>query len=191
MDYARQRELIPITTSEFARIANGFFSTRIETLGPMHWRIHDREHLQTLRYDNAKTLTVDYAHSKGVLGHRLHQNNLYLFLNPLIDKPEISLINKATKKSRDGFALVSSRWDIVEATREPENTIRLKAKGFGKGEMVWKVPQKGHYEIRVQRASDSLLTRQVASKDGEITFELDVDAVTPVEIVIRQVEVAS
>lgn len=172
LGYARDRELLPMYTSEFASIANGFYSVQLEEIGPLHWRVKDRGALQTLRFDAATRLDVDFARSKGVLGSRHYQDNLYIFLNPSIDTPELYLIDGAHSELQQ-LSLTSSRWDIEAAQPLDNGGMRLKLQGFGAGEMEWRVPQDGVYVIRVQDAAGKTVGIEQTTQDGILQFALE------------------
>ena len=70
LDTARQALLTPIAASHYAAIADGFFSTRMTALGDSSWLIRNRGALQTVRFDDAADLAVDFTRSVGVLGQR-------------------------------------------------------------------------------------------------------------------------
>ncbi|MCB1738624.1 MAG: hypothetical protein KDI42_10890, partial [Gammaproteobacteria bacterium] len=65
IDYVRTLDITPITASQYAAIADGFYTTRFETLGADRWRVHDRGALQTLRFDRATFRAVDFTRSRG------------------------------------------------------------------------------------------------------------------------------
>lgn len=183
MDYARKQEVIPLLTSDYAAIANGFYTTRIETLGRYHWRIHDRGALQTLRVPQAVGLSVDTARSHGVLGQRMWQENLYIFLNPSVDKPEIMLIQKPSEVVPASMMLTSSRWNILAAERLSPTELRLRMQGFGNGEMRWRVPQDGTYEATAAPAEGTPTSYITTSENNSLHLVINgVDAYTPMDV---------
>jgi hypothetical protein len=196
MDYARKHELIPLMTSEYAAIANGFYTTQIENLGRYHWRIHDRGELQTLRFtlpdSTAQSrLGVDLRRSSGVLGTRMVQENLYIFLNPSVDKPEIMLIQMPPEAIAPLLALTSSRWNILSAERQGDKAINLQAQGYGRGEMQWRVPENGTYEAVVTPAKGEPTSYTAISENNILNLAFDgIEAYTPVNIRITLKEAA-
>ncbi len=81
LDWARAARLTPVTASDYASIADGFFTTRIEKTGPMRWTVTGRDGLQTLRLDGAGSLSVDVSESRGVVGSTAYQGSLYIALD--------------------------------------------------------------------------------------------------------------
>ncbi len=178
MDYARGQELIPLFTSRFSAIANGFFSTDIEILGETRWRIRNRGEMQTFRIEGAADQHIDHSASNGVLGYRSYQGSLYVFLNPSIDNAVIALSETPTP----ALSLVSSRFDIREAKRDTNDAITLTMEGVGEGEMLWRVPQDGRYEVKTAQGSPLYLE----SHRGEITIPLPKsDPFSPFTLSIR------
>lgn len=183
MEYARKQELIPLFTSVYAAIANGFYTTRIETLGRHHWRIHDRGALQTLRVPKAVGLSVDTTRSHGVLGQRMWQENLYIFLNPSVDKPEIMLIQKPSEVIPASMMLTSSRWNILAAERLSATELRLRMQGFGNGEMRWRVPKDGTYEATAAPEGGTPTSYVTTSENNSLHLVINgVDAYTPMDV---------
>lgn len=189
LNYARTREVLPIHTSDFARLSNGFYTMQIEPLTAQAWRIHNRGILQTLRLDEAETLSVDYARSKGVLGQRRYQGNLYIFLNPSIDKPEIYLIPRAAQESFAIPVLMSSRWDVLDAARNADGGVALTVKGFGAGDMHWRVPENEKvYRVHLNKGQKDEAVMNVAVKNGKIAYRLnDRYATSPVDLLITPI----
>lgn len=183
MDYARKQEVIPLFTSNYTAIANGFYTARIETLGRHHWRIHSRGALQTLRVPQAVGLSVDTARSSGVLGQRMWQENLYIFLNPSVDKPEIMLIQKPSEVIPASMMLTSSRWDILAAERLSATELRLRMQGFGNGEMRWRVPEDGTYVATATPAEGIPTSYVTTSENNSLHLVINgVDAYTPMDV---------
>lgn len=197
MTYARKHELIPLLTSTYAAIANGFYTTRIEPLGHLRWRIHNRGELQTVRFPaplspTQGTLAVDMIRSTGVIGQRMLQENLYIFLNPSIDKPEVLLINTPPEATPERFSLISSRWDILSVSKQTETEVLLTAQGYGKGEMQWHVPQNGTYKAIATHASGKEASYIAASENNVLKLVIEnAKAHSPVDIAITLQEEAA
>jgi len=180
MNYARDAELLPMFTSDFAAIANGFYTTRMVPLGERRWRVEERGQLQTLRFDNAGDWRVDFSRSEGVLGERLHQGNLYIFLNPSHKQPEVAL---GKGEDKDALALTSSRWDILQAVRQKNGGISMRVRGFGKGRMHWRVPQDGTYQVATTGREGKVTAIQAPAKEKQIVFEFEaIDGIEPIEL---------
>ena len=107
--FARTQDIIPITASEYADIAIGYFSTQIVREGERSWHIRNRGALQTLRFDDAAGLGVDFDASTGVLGQVFYQNNLYISLDPAVGDVHLFLFTKPHKniyQQSAGFILL-------------------------------------------------------------------------------------
>jgi polysaccharide biosynthesis protein PelA len=151
LDYARSQEIAPLTTSEFTRLANGFYTTRFIPLGPNRWEVANRGELQTIRFDHSAELKVNFEESKGVVGERHHQGSLYVYLDAAEANPIISLMPHDVYTlipEADVPYLLQARWK-VSALKRRENGFDFAAQGFGAGEMVWRVPVNGPYVVNI------------------------------------------
>jgi hypothetical protein len=81
LDTARQAAVTPIAASHYAAIADGFFSTQMTALDQSSWLIQNRGALQTVRFDDAAGLAVDFSRSVGVVGERRQGGSLYVALD--------------------------------------------------------------------------------------------------------------
>lgn len=178
MEYARSLPLIPIATSDYAAIANGFYSTRIEQADGGGWRIGRRGALSTLRMDNAQGQSVDFSASKGVLGQRFFQGSLYIALDPA--QPETLLKLKKNNLLSDYPTektpyLLESRW-AIKGLHIDEDSLIFEAFGYGPGEMTWKMPRPGTYTVRTDTQDSQPLfsPREVQTgADGTLNMVLD------------------
>ncbi|MFQ5450078.1 MAG: hypothetical protein ACE5E9_05580 [Nitrospinaceae bacterium] len=186
LNYARSRELAPVTTSHYASIAEGFFSTRFIQEGPRRWRIENRGSLQTLRFDRADSLAVDFEKSRGVIGQRHYQGSLYVSLDEAEVAPVLVL--------RDHFQggrfpaspvpyLVQGRWRIWDVKVPDPNQVSFSGQGFGEGEMVWKVPLAGEYQFQLldDRGEGETLV-QTTDTDGLLKVSFSSRALDPVNV---------
>ncbi|MFO0390135.1 MAG: polysaccharide deacetylase family protein [Alphaproteobacteria bacterium] len=188
LNFARSQPLIPITTSEFASIANGFYSTTIISIGENTWAVENRGDLQTVRINDAGKYRVNMQNSEGVLGFRHYQDNLYISLNPTVTKPIISLININNNEYLNDIPyLVESSWQIKDL-RRGKKSLTFEAAGFGKGVMVWQLSPHETYEISVKRGTETLFSANAeADVNGLLNVTLsDVDASEPVSVTIEQ-----
>ena len=138
MEHSSRLELSPITATDYAAIGKGFYTLRLEELAPLKWRVANRGSLNTLRMDNAGTLTLDAQNSKGVLGSRRTRNILYIAVDPASASPELALTSAPPAK-RSAPLLVDSRWQ-VRGLLVDGSSARFTSQGFGPGEMSWIVP---------------------------------------------------
>lgn len=150
LTYARNQEIIPITTSHFAKIVEGFFSSEITAVDEGGWMISNRGKLQTVRFDQATFKAVDFSKSQGIQGQRHSQGSLYVFLDPTVEQPTITLKDSpdSTQEPLENvYYLVHSRWPITALTRDAEQKVSFQTAGFGRGEMSWRVPFEGNYTV--------------------------------------------
>ncbi len=189
--YAQTQEIAPISTSHYAQIAEGFYSTRLIPLGPKKWRIANRGQLQTLRFDDAAKLAVDMENSSGVIGQRHSKGSLYVSLDASMQKPVIALKEFSTeKKSPDSASpyLVQGRWHIWNLESPGKHQTTFTAQGYGDGEMVWKVPEPGPYKLSLSNDAGVQQTLSaVADADGILKFTFGSWAIDPVNITLTPV----
>lgn len=175
IEYARRQEIAPISTSRFVAMVDGFHTARITSLGNQRWRIEHREAIETVRFDNASLLAVDFSLSEGVIGQRHFQGSLYVALDGRAPTPVVAL-KTHDAPHRDPVAptpyLVHSRWRVYGVTHSDANW-RYIAEGFGRAEFIWNVPTPGRYSITVStRHGEKLETSEAdAAADGTLRFE--------------------
>lgn len=175
LEFARRHLVVPIRTSRFARIAEGFYSARFVALGDGHWRVEGRGALQTVRFDRATLRTVDLAKSDGVIGFRHLQGSLYVALDPAAVAPVIALKdNEAVDRDAPGARpyLIDSRWRI-ERLQVSGTQATMTVSGFGKGEMTWIVPHPGQWRVALDEPAFSQTVR--VGDDLHLHFVLPAD----------------
>ncbi|MGB0683620.1 MAG: polysaccharide deacetylase family protein [Magnetovibrionaceae bacterium] len=173
LDHVRTTRAIGIFTSHFARIANGFFSTRFTELGPRRWRIENRGKLNTIRFDHATLQAVDLERSSGVLGQHHLQGSLYVALDP--DTPEPVIALKADREPhRSPRAtlpyLVEASWNVRGLSRQPDG-ISFKTSGFGAAEITWVTDWAGSADV-VWISGNRTGIGQSVIEDGRFTVQL-------------------
>ncbi len=94
-DWAMEKKLHPIKASLYPKIVQGFLSARISQTSPRGFSINKAGELRTLRFET-KNLFPDYERSKNVVGHKIHQGSLYVFLGPG-ESAHIELTNSTPK----------------------------------------------------------------------------------------------
>ena len=173
--YARSQEILPITTSRFAAIVDGFFTSRISAIGRQQWRIENRDALQTIRFDHATFQAVDFSRSEGVIGQHHYQGSLYVALDAAHDAPVVALkdhsLSDQQPKSTRPY-LIKSRWRTwgLELHR---NGFSFNSQGFGKGKMTWKVPTGGLYNVTLrEKTGEQHRLKAKVSKDGLLHLSL-------------------
>ncbi len=186
LEYARTQELAPITASNYAAIGNGFYSAEIVRKDAGVWLIRNRGGLQTIRFDNKPGRAVDFSRSRGVIGQRHYQDNLYVYLDEGVEYPIIALKphEKAHNPPRAGSSyLVHSRWKVRNLKRSGAG-FRFTAEGFGNGEMHWYVPAGGSYTVKAGEGEAT----QMRAKDNVLTLSFGNIAMRPIEIRVTKAD---
>jgi hypothetical protein len=168
--HVRTQTLTPITTSRYARIGKGFFDVRFARLSDLSWKIENRSALDTLRFDDAAGLSVDYAKSPGILGHTRTNGSLYVALDSAVAEPVLTL-SRGVEPTPAAITLNDSRWRIYSATRDGQ-ALSFAAEGFGEGEMRWRAPQ-GRYRLTWIAAGGAKGDQTAATApDGLVAFRI-------------------
>lgn len=175
LDYVSTKPCVPIHADEYARLIEGFVSGKIFQEGEMSYVIEERGNVQTVRFDVGTAYGVDYAQSKGIVGHCVYQESLYVYLDEGNERPLIAI----KQGESSNFYLEHSRWRVRNLRRGKES-ISFDTFGFGKGEMEWVVPKEGEYEII---AGD--VNAKIASKNNRLKFMSGQDAYKPIRVEVR------
>jgi polysaccharide biosynthesis protein PelA len=170
MAHVRTQTLTPITTSRYAQIGKGFFDIRFARIGDLSWRIENRSALDTIRFDAAQALHVDYARSKGVLGHTRTNGSLYVAIDSDDASPVLTL-GRGPEPAATSVLLNDSRWRVYAAARSGKS-LAFSAEGFGDGEMRWRAPP-GRYRLtwRTAKGVDGEQTA-TAGPGGLVSFRI-------------------
>ncbi len=184
--WARGHELVPIEASRYAAIGQGFHSARIHAVGPQAWEIRERGALDTLRFDAAGALGVDWQRSRGVLGQRRHQGSLYVALEEGFETPRVAL---APRTSAAGAApplyLEHARWRVFAVTRKGGG-LSARAAGYGRGEMTWRGTPGQAWQIEIDYPDGRMRRLDVrADAHGRFSFVLDPEPARAVHFSIR------
>ncbi len=182
---ARSSPLIPIPASLYADIAQGFFAAEIVEIGETAWRIASRGQMQTVRFDDIGSRTVDVQGSRGVLGYSRHGPALYVALDEAVDAAVIRLTDGPAVVSRIADAELSeSRWRVRNLVRE-SSRIAFEAEGYGPGEFDWRVPAGTTCQVTARRDNAELWTDSAqAGESGYLRFTVPVSAAVPMTIEI-------
>ncbi len=169
--FIRTQSIIPIRTTRFCEIGEGFYSTAIEPLGVDKWKIRNRKGLQTIRFDNAQNLTLNFSDCLGVIGCLAYQGSLYIHLDAAYEEPIVAIKQgtDATAAAHDIPYLLDSDWEIWDLKREGQS-ISFSAKGWGKLSMRWRMPSAGDYSIAVADLPSKKFT---ADEKNIVTVELE------------------
>ena len=185
---ARNSPVIPLPASLYAGIADGFFEAEIKELGPSQWSVAKRGELQTVRFDDAATLGVDFPASRGVTGQNRHAGGLYVSLDPDIEIAVVVLTPGGSEaQAAAGLApmqpyLSDSRWRVSELTRGACGFVAT-AEGFGPGQMLWQGLAAGKYAMTAKRGDDVLWRQDVLVDDQHAaSLTIETVALTPLTI---------
>lgn len=182
LEAVREQEIVPIETSRFAAIGQGFYSTRLVALGDRRWRIEDRGALSTIRFDHASRLAVDFAASSGVLGERPSHGSLYVALDPEAEAPVVALTDRAeltAPASAPAPYLFDSRWPVSGLT-QAKGGVTARLGGYGRLSTRWIVPAPGAWRLVLRQAEKTVVDRVIAVDDERLLeFVDEKDAVAP------------
>ena len=151
LEFARKQNLIPIFASKYAAIADSYFKVNIRKLGKDHWRVENRNTLQTLRIDNATLKAVDFAVSKGVIGQTHYQGSLYIALDGGRKTSEIKLksVDKSGTYNRAATPyVIESNWEI-KGLQFSKNSLSFAAAGFGPSDILFQMPNGAEAKIQL------------------------------------------
>jgi polysaccharide biosynthesis protein PelA len=183
LEKARASNIAPITASRYAEIAEGFFSVKIFEIARDRWLVKERGGLNTMRFDAAAGIAVDYAASVGVVGAGRHAGSLYVTLDPAVAEPVIA-IRPADANAVPVAQLIESRWTLSSLKRG-ECEVTAAAQGFGAGEMTWIGLKPGPHILTASRRGAVLASRRVsADAIGRMSVRLATSAIEPLQLSI-------
>jgi hypothetical protein len=170
---ARSQALAPVTASHYAKIADGFYSTRLVSLGKDRWRIENRGSLQTIRFDHAAFRAVDFTRSRGIVGQRHYQGSLYVAMDAADPTPIVALAAHRPY-------LVDGRWRLQNLMINGANSFAVDAQGFGRGDMRWKMPAPGGYAVVVDGPKGEIRRFRADTDDNDVlAFEAVIEPSGP------------
>jgi hypothetical protein len=188
LEMVRKLPLAPISTSEYAAIADGFFAAEIIALDELRWTIRNRGTLQTVRFDDADRLELDPRRSTGAIGQNRHEHALYIALDAAVDEPIVALRSASSSDAAttdDEVMLVESRWHVRSVSAR---TCKLSfvAQGYGNGELAWTGLEPGWHAIAVSRAGEPLSRHATeVSSNRRLSIAIPVSAIDPVDVEIQ------
>lgn len=184
LDAAREAPVIPLKASHYAAIADAFHEVEIVRIGPDAWRIENRGALDTLRFDAAGALIVDWTASSGVLGATSHSGALYVALDPAVS-PATVAVRRGAKRVQRRVHLIDSRWQ-VSGLRPASCGFEARASGYGRGDMTWGGLAPGAYAITLRRAGREIAKLDAtAESSGRLQLALTTDAIEGLELSAR------
>ena len=178
LNLARNSALAPVSVSDYAAMVDGFERCKLAVVSKDHWRVSQCGKLATIRFDDASTKSVDFARAKGVVGQRHHQGSLYVMMDS-----ELSIVDIALREARPGVLefdqhpyLVQSQWSVSGLNVDRNGGFSFSSKGFGKGQMVWRVPAAVTMHITVKDGTERQWSADVSAKQsGELEFVIPLD----------------
>lgn len=182
---ARSMQIAPITTSRYVEIADSFFSTTIQRVGDGAWEIGERGAMNTVRFDDADSLDIDYDNSVGVLGGRRHNGSLYIALDGAVSTARLAVKPRGAREKRERIALVQARWIISDLRTPSMCQASYQAEGFGDGEFSWHVQPRKVYDISVTRHGAGLWSgSQQADQAGLLDISFPNQGTEPVSVAL-------
>ena len=184
-ELARNSHVIPVKASDYVGIAESFFTTEIEQVDAATWAIRNRGNLQTLRFDDADGLNVDYAKSQGVIGANRHQGSLYVSLDPAVETATLTVqsLRASPPNGTNTVAhLVESRWQLRKYVAQ-DCGFRIEAQGFGAGDMVWNVAPSQIFDVTASTEGRQIYSSQwQADTNGRLTGAVAASAIEPIQL---------
>jgi len=186
LDWVRQQQIAPVTTRDYAAIAVGFHTIRLEAVGERAWRILNRGELNTVRFDGALAqMMPDYSRSRGVLGHRRHQGSLYVALDAAEAEPLLILRSEQMVVPR--LILDNARWRI-NSLACGESECRMQVQGFGIGDFLWRGAAAGRWRATLSNEIVELARQDaVVGADGLLGLALPQGAEAGATLVLRRI----
>jgi hypothetical protein len=188
LDSVLSEESIVAWPSDYVRAVAGFEQAEITVINQDSWQISQRGALQTVRFDDAGSRSVDLTRSRGVLGERHVQDALYVALDAAVPDAIVALRGRQPAESQSSVEplLLQASWHIAALRREA-GSLRFTAAGFGPGHWQWHTPPRALYLFRALRGGALLWEDQTqASASGVLNFTVPVAAQQPVMIVMRR-----
>ncbi len=188
-DEIKNSTLIPITTSRYASIVEGFQQAQITQIRDNKWRIQDRGQLQTIRFDKATLKGIDFSASTGIIGQRHYQGSLYVLLDSAAAFPIVTLqpIKSAHYPPASQPYLIHSNWQISHMKVPTKHNIVFQAQGWGSGEMLWRMTKLGQYHIAITAQQQTLTERTIATDDHSVLSIKLPPIIAPIQIHIKPI----
>jgi hypothetical protein len=190
LEYIATQEIAPVEASYYAEMVKSYHNTNFDKVEENTYRVFERGNLQTVRFDRATFLGVDFKKSQGVIGQRHFQGSVYVYLdqvneNPLIALKELSVANREPEEQE--IYLISSRWLIWNVKRPSKSKWQFTTRGYGHGKMTWKVPTSGKYIARIKNGEHKGKSYTFESNEHEIVLDIPIDGIQPLEMEVSKV----
>jgi polysaccharide biosynthesis protein PelA len=186
LNLARSQDIIPVFTSQYAGIANSFYTIDFEKLGENRWKVRNRGEVQTIRFDRSVLKEVDFSASQGVIGARHFQSSLYVSLDPSIKEPILQL-RPRTKLGQYAVSttpyIIESSWQI-SGWENSKNTLTFKAFGPQQGEILLYLPTVKGLDILVKNSKGTVLTKTLINDNNNAVSLSGLSSEEPVTVTV-------
>jgi len=179
-EYALTQEIIPIFTSEYLSIVEGFLSGKVEKTEDGAWRFFDYGDARTVRFDDVKEYP-DILRSKGVLGFKRWHNYLYVYL----EKSEEAVLHFSEMLPKVPYLKEAA--NIVSDMRISQEKVSFAAHGYKEGFFLFaNMKPSKRYEVRLISKKNGNEQRSKKFKsDSEGNLSVKVNILEPVQIIIK------
>lgn len=189
LNFAITEDVIPIFASDFAEIAQGFYSTEIIPQADGGWKVQNRGKLNTVRFDNASLIAVDFSRSKGVMGQRYYQGSLYVSLDPSVETPQIYMkpfgVEQVFPHASEPYLIESNR--LIKGLHKVKKSLMFEARGWGDGNTIIKFPKPSKVVLNVLRDGKNIAQEELVTDEaGALEFELPVSGFEPLNVTITE-----
>ncbi len=131
-DWVVAQDVAPIFTSQYLRMVQGYFKTKLKQVKPGHYLIEDYGDCLTVRFDMADVVP-DLFHCRNVLGYSREPRGLYVSLAPQKGQAVVVLARGAVAVPRPFLQKASGQ---VMDFDFKEKGGQLKYQGFGRGSIT-------------------------------------------------------
>ena len=180
-DYALKQEIIPIFTSKYAAMVDGFYSGKISLLPDAAWEFRDYEECRTVRFDDCQ-FYPDMEKSQGILGFFHWEKFLYLHL----DQGNRALLYLTKEKPTQPFLIQASAQ--VSGLKMSRESISFESMGFRSA--VYKFANLfpgAAYNVRVtsQKGTKEILKKDFNTSRDSV-LEIEIPAKGTIEVQIKK-----
>jgi len=181
-DFVIKQNIIPLFTSEYISVVEGFLSGRIEATEDGGWRFSRYGSCRTIRFDNSK-LFPDLVRSKNIIGFFHWHDVLYVYLNNA-DEAVLYL----TDKSPIAPYLEEASNLLFDWTITVENGAFV-TRGFDDGfYRLANMTRDTIYEVEVRDLNQQIINKEIfrSSPDGQLAIKLALQGKVFVSLLRRQ-----
>ena len=169
-DHAHSLPLIP-AQGRLEEMTGNLPGVTLDRIAPMTWRVSQRGAVQTIRFDDADALRLNWSVTDGVLGAGRVGGSLYVSLDPDIAEPVVAL-TPSPWSPPPFVTLVESSWIVSGLVRDAARAS-MSVAGSGRGDMAWSAEPGSSWEIRLSRPGKLIARyRATAPDDGVLSMSL-------------------